>query len=435
MARGLKKDFTFYKAQLAEGVKVFGAFNAVTDENIFYRKSLIDFKFLALLFGRIADFYAGYGNPQVNAQLRSFLNTCAPISKGKQWGEVVVAKPLCQALFYASLDSYYTSSRKGKFPNKMIFTKVGSGIKAFTTTALVVGNGIERYQTLLAKYEKSKGTQVTDFTLDFETELKFGHWGRSEDLAIVQANLKVDYPGDAKSEKFYPLEGGTWFEVLATSPAEPGLSSLVRIPDSRKLKSKKVIHKKYFRKRWGFLPTLKAIPWFNEKKPNKGVIPFRAGMYSVGGWSDLSPVLVLKASGCKEVLYNTRQGGSSVFGQQIFIRLTGYTDKISFWKDLKKKNRSGWRYLTGAERNSPWNRIHNLANPNSSYNLSIREADVIYCTDWDKFEVFKKEIPQTLKDAYHAPLFFKDESTASEYSFGGDSAGKSVDGFPGCIPR
>ena len=67
-------------------------------------------------------------------------------------------------------------------------------------------------------------------------------------------------------------------------------------------------------------------------------------------------------------MYVSRQDGESVFGQQIFIRLTGYTDKISFWKTIEEGNRSGWTNLSSDEANSPWNRLYNLANPNSSFN-------------------------------------------------------------------
>ena len=232
-----------------------------------------------------------------------------------------------------------------------------------------------------------------------------------------------------------PLEGGTWFEVLGTSPAEPGLSNLTRLPDSQNLNPRKVINKRYFYKKWGFLPTLSAIGWFNEKHPSWGVIPFREGILSAGGWSDLHPSLVLKASGCDDVLYVTRQGGESVFGQQIFIRLTGYTDRIRFWRDIRDTNRIGVTDLNYDEKYSPWNKLYNLANPESSYNLSVKVADAVYCTDWDKFFIFKGEVQQTLDDAYTSPLFLKDESRRGEYNFGLDATGRSTDGFPGCIPR
>ncbi|MFT6630979.1 MAG: hypothetical protein ACJAS4_000925 [Bacteriovoracaceae bacterium] len=451
LAKGLKRNFTFYKAQISEAVKVFGSFDAQNDKNIFYREGLVDFKFLGFLFGRVADFYAGYGSVQTNTNLTSFLDQCAQASEGIEWKDLVKSNPECRTSLYKALNAYYEQPlkshtvghgrhkrviyKKGKrvFPNKMIFSKVGSGIKAFPTTSIVVGSAAERYGKRLEEYEMKSAIGVKSFSLDFESELKYGYWGSSESLANVSENLKTLFPNDAKSKQFMGLEGGSWFEVLATSPAEPGLSNIARIPDGNLLNPESVINKKYFKKFLKIFPTLNAISWFDEANPTTGTVPFRENIYSAGGWSDLHPTLVLKASGCEDIVYVTRQGGESVFGQQIFIRLTGYTDKIRFWKDIKSGNRKGWGDLTEEEENSPWNKLYNLKNPNSSFNQSIKTADAVYCTNWDKFNTFKGEVPQTLTDAFYAPVFVKDASTRENYDFGYDSKGKSVDGFPGCI--
>lgn len=451
IAKGLKRNFSFYKGQVAEGLKVFGSFDAEGDKNIFYREGLVDFKYLGFIFGRVADFYAGYGNQKTNIKLTNFLNQCAGPGVGKEWNDLLKSNPECGDSLKLALDSYYDKPlvrftrghgrhkrilyRKGKreFPNKMIFSKVGSGIKAFPTTSLVINGAQERYSKLLKTYEEKKAIGTPEFSLDFDTELKYGYWGDSKDLELVGNNLKNLFPEDTKSQKFYPLEGGSWFEVLGTSPAEPGLSNLTRIPDGNSLRAGSVINKKYFAKFLKIFPTLSAIGWFNEDDPSAGTVPFREGIYSAGGWSDLHPTLVLKASGCEDIVYVTRQGGESVFGQQIFIRLTGYTDKISFWKDIKAGNRKGWEDLTSEEENSPWNKLYNLKNPNSSFNKSIETANAVYCTNWDKFNVLGGEVNQTQTDAYHAPVFVNSIKDQEDYQFGYSSRGKSEDGFPGCI--
>ena len=64
--------------------------------------------------------------------------------------------------------------------------------------------------------------------------------------------------------------------------------------------------------------------------------------------------------------------------------------------------------MTEEEENSPWNRLYNLMNPTSSYNESIQTASAIYCTDWDKYYIFKGEVDKALKDAYNAPIFVND---------------------------
>ena len=456
LARGLKNNFSFYKGQIAEAIKVFGAFDAKNDMNLFYRKGLVDFKYLGVLVGRVADFYAGFGHKEANEQLQVFLEQCGDKSKGRTWPELVESNPSCKNAFEQALSSYYGPRYKFKtvtrlggrakveqrvavprtFPNRMIFEPIGSGIDAYPTTSLVIGDAARRYKEKLSEYENSKATGVEDFNLDFNSELRYAYWGRSEGLYAIQDGLQSEFPNDAKSNLFKALTGGNWFEVLATSPAEPGLSNLVRVPDGTKLDPNKVINKNYFYRRNFFFfstPTLTAQEWFNEESPESGVVPFREGLYSAGGWSDLHPTLVLKARGCEDIVYVTRQGGESVFGQQIFIRLTGYTDKISFWKDIKEGNRNGWINLTEEEEKSPWNQLYNLMNPESSYNKSIDAATAIYCTDWDKFNVFKGEIQPVLDDAYNAPVFVKNDEDRNIYDFGYDFEGKSPDGFPGCI--
>ncbi|MBT4723189.1 hypothetical protein HOB30_05515 [Candidatus Falkowbacteria bacterium] len=456
IAIGLKKNFSFYKQQISEGIKVFGGFDALSDKNIFYRTGIIDFKYLGVLFGRIADFYAGYADDRVNEKIKMFLEECRDVSVGKQWREILMTKPVCHKLFNDSLNAYYTNTviekqnlrghskmrqptfkvvRAPKFPNKMIFEKVGSGLNSLPTTSLIVGKAVDRYTESLNNYAKLEAKNTGDFVVDYDTELKYGYWGSDEALEVVKLNLEDQFPNDLKSQKFSALHGGSWFEVIGTSPAEPGLSNLQRIADGSKLKKNNVLSKKYFYKKWFFMPTLNAIAWFGEDDDNSGVVPFREGMLSAGGWNDLHPTLVLKASGCEDILYLTRQDGESVFGQQIFIRLTGYTDKISFWKEISKNNRSGWRDLSAEEENSPWNRLYNLANPSSSFNISIKQASAVYCTDWNKYNMFDPaQIEPALADAWNAPVFVNDEDLADEYDFGYASKGKSKDNFPGCKP-
>ena len=72
-------------------------------------------------------------------------------------------------------------------------------------------------------------------------------------------------------------------------------------------------------------------------------------------------------------------------------------------------------------------------NPESSFNKSIKASTAVYCTDWDQYYVLKGEVEKVLEDAYNAPIFVNNEDYRNSYDFGGDPAGKSPDGFPGCI--
>lgn len=425
LVQNINRDFSFGKKQLLEAISMLGKFDARNDMALFYREGVVDFKFIALMMGRVADFYAGYTDPTTRSYFKSFIKNCALPAKDLWWSELASNVPYCQKLFDKSLESYYL---KKQFANKMIFEKIGSGLSALPTTAIVHGNAISRYQSRLKQYWNQRGENTPDFSLNFNTELSYGYWGKDETLNSIKNKLKRDFSDDTKSQKFLSLGQGSWFEVLSTSPAEPGLANLQRLPDSRSIKPEEIINRSYFKKILGIFPTLRPELWFNEENPQKGIIPFRSGIFSAGGWSDLHPTLVLRASGCEQIVYVTRQGGDSVFAQQIFIRLTGFADKIRFWKDIRSNNRQGWTNLTQEEEDSPWNKLYNLANPNSSYSHSITEANAIFCTNWDNFDLFGGDLAKIELDSWNAPLF-----SQSTYSFGQDSLGKSNDGFPGCL--
>lgn len=428
----LHRDFSFGKTQLIEAITKIGKFDARNDMALFYREGLVDFKFIALMLGKVADYYAGFGEVSANAYQKSFLNNCAVIAKNKWWDELIEEAPYCADLFKKSLNKYYSQKDHA---NKMIFEKIGSGLSAMPATSIVKGPAIARYFSLRKKYQEQRGNNLQDFSVNYDTELSYGYWGENNLLTRVKQNLTNQFPDDLKSQKFMSLGAGSWFEVLSTSPAEPGLSNLLRLPDSEKMSRNAILSKDYFKKLLGFIPTHRATQWFDEVNPQNGLIPFRKDLLSAGGWSDLHPTLVLKASGCQEVVYVTRQGGDSVFAQQIFIRLSGDTQNLPFWKDIRDNNRKGWTDLSAAGENTPWNRLYNLGNAESSYSRSIKAADAIYCTDWDAYDLFSGQISELQKDAWQAPIFFNQEIDQRNYEFAGTSEGKSQDGFPGCIPK
>jgi len=96
---------------------------------------------------------------------------------------------------------------------------------------------------------------------------------------------------------------------------------------------------------------------------------------SAGGWSDLHPVLVLENLGCEQVVYVTRRGDESGFARGV-ARLLGMSeaDEAALY-DLDQA---------------------------SAFDLSIREADGVWCTDWNEMPAFPTE--QISADAYSAPL-------------------------------
>jgi hypothetical protein len=100
------------------------------------------------------------------------------------------------------------------------------------------------------------------------------------------------------------------------------------------------------------------------------------GRYSAGGWSDLAPVLALKNIGCKRVVYVQRQGDESIFAARIAAQL-------------------------GMDETT-WKSLYDLSTEESGYQRSVSEADAVWCTNWNAFEITQQS--ELAKDAYSAPF-------------------------------
>lgn len=153
-----------------------------------------------------------------------------------------------------------------------------------------------------------------------------------------------------------------WLEALASSPAEPGLSNLVDLSGE---------------------------------------------LVSAGGWSDLHPTLILKAHGCRDVVYLTRGGGESMFAQGVMKKLTQFEGfDWSDWANLTgaqryQKNSRGDSSDVGAYASS-WSKLYNMANPESSIRKSLSAATTTVCTQWDKYDP-RKEFHALVEDSFRAP--------------------------------
>ena len=98
---------------------------------------------------------------------------------------------------------------------------------------------------------------------------------------------------DEKTNRFRAIDNVTWADVLRYSPAEPGLSRALVLPDGR---------------------------------------------VSAGGWSDLHPVQSLKNMGCDKVIYLTRQGEESRFARGVSQLLGMQPDDDTALFDLSQTN-------------------------------------------------------------------------------------------------
>ncbi|MCO4753112.1 MAG: hypothetical protein KC478_01450 [Bacteriovoracaceae bacterium] len=361
---------SFRKTEITKAIKEFGKFNAVTDDTLFFRPGLLNFKSLAKIFGQMGDFYAGVKlsdaslQENVDQDLNKFLASCAAGSEDLTWQQINQSKPYCRKLFGKAVLTRRAAAQASNQVPVRIYENVSSHLLTLPTTSVLLGNAVESYKAAKEQYGLNSDPAFGSQFKIKQRELRFGYWGKEETLKRIGSFLKTNEltKDDEKSKKFISLGDASWMDVISTSPAEPGLSNFIELSKNR---------------------------------------------ISAGGWSDLHPTLVLKASGCQDIVYVTRKGGESMFSQDVIERLTSI-DGFS-WKE--------WQNLTPAQKvqkrargdsrdvgpyASLWSKLYNMANPDSSINVSMKAATTTVCTDWDRFNV-KKQMNELIEQSFKAP--------------------------------
>jgi hypothetical protein len=276
--------------EIKTSISQLGAFS-VDDNRLFFRSGVLNWPALAQLFGRVGDFYAGYG-PSDKAGMSAWLDACAESTRDKPWSEAADV-PLgsggtCGSAFEALVKDYRVKARAaaGTYASR-IDARVGdpkSPLRKLVSTAVLEREAVTKYKAARARYVTGEfATGSIPFDPAF-ADVNFGYWGSDADLAKVKGNEQRFV--DLKTKKFSSLGNATWREILSASPAEPGLSRFVELSDGR---------------------------------------------FSAGGWSDLAPALVLKNLGCEQVVYVTREGDESSFATKI-AKNAGMSE--SDWKNL-----------------------------------------------------------------------------------------------------
>ena len=280
----------FNVSEIKTSITQLGAFS-VDDNRLFFRTGVIAWPALASMFGRVGDFYAGYG-PSDKVGMTAWLDACAERTRDMPWSEAskvsVNGGGTCGSAFDSLVAGFRAKARtsEGTYPSR-IDERVGdpsSPLHKLVSTAVLEREAVTKYKAARARYVTGEiATGNVPFTPSF-SDVNFGYWGSDADLAKVKSN-----PGsfdDLKTKKFSSLGNAPWREVLAASPAEPGLSRFVELSDGR---------------------------------------------FSAGGWSDLAPALVLKNLGCEQVIYVTREGDESDFATKI-AKNAGMSE--SDWQNL-----------------------------------------------------------------------------------------------------
>lgn len=364
----LEKWRTLQREQekLRLALEVFGKFDAKNDQTLFVRDGIINFTAVSEVFDFVANFYSLRGaSEQASQSFSQFLRHCAPGSEGMSWRQIVQAKPECQQGLVAALRLFDINRNKSR---PRLDDEVGMSLPAFISTSVVVGPSYKNLVKIKEQYGLGLKANY-DFQLASQ-DLKFGYWGRREDLQAIQ-DYFLNHPSELivsidKSKRFMPLGQATWKLMLTLSPAEPGLSPM--------------------------------LPFLVQGRE----------VMSLGGWSDLHPVPILKAKGCEKVIYLTRKGGDSIFAQGVAKRLLGFAQLP--WEELDPADSDSNltqtlnnRGRTGAV-DEGWSQMFNLANPRSSFGASLLLADAVVCTNWNGFDV-KKDFKGLIEESYRAPVF------------------------------
>ena len=304
-----QEHLAFNVRELQTSISQLGAF-AVDDDRLFFRAGVLSWPALAGLFGRVGDFYAGYG-PSDLAGARAWLDGCAEATVGKPWedaAKVPSALPAhagatCGDLFRGLVTAYRTKVRAGAtYASRLDEAPGGGALHAVVTTAVVGGETVARYASALAEYRRGVyPTGQIPFSPSFD-DVTFGYWGGAADLAKIDANPRGW--DDLKTHKRETLGRATWRTILAASPAEPGLSRFVGLPHGR---------------------------------------------LSAGGWSDLAPSLALANLGCRHVVYVTREGDESKFAVAIAKHLGMSEAEWHALYDLATPASSYARSIAGAD--------------------------------------------------------------------------------------
>lgn len=321
----------FYATELQNGLKAFGAFHAETDHNIFFRPNLVNFDLAVEQIGKIADFYALNGADAHTVSLwANFFKLCS--TDDLLWHELP-ASSACHGRFQALVHSYYLGA-KVKVP--FFKNKIGYSIPTLPITSVLVDSAHEQAQKALSDYHVAMDpTFGQNFKLNNPEDVRIGYWGSTDLVSKITVNVRRF--GDEKSRRFMGLGLSTWKKPLTLSPAEPGLA------------------------------------------PFQSFVSEGRTFTSAGGWPDLAPTLVLRAAGCHQIVYLTREGGESVFAQGVAKRIYN----ADFFEKLHR--------LDGQ----------------SSLRTSLDEADAILCTKWNDFNVKKDGVKDLISNAYRSPYFVR----------------------------
>ncbi len=344
---------------LYEGLKSFGSFD-MTDPQFLFRPALLNFKSLAHFLGHMGDFYG-------NASLwRTWVRACGQGSRGQEWSEL---SQNCRNSF-SDVTAGFLRSVDKKQP-KSIYTKIDA--KSLVSTSVLDSTLGRRAQIRLNNYQNFvRETEAIIQNSEESEQLKIGYFMTPANASKIFSSLDskggsrfgnfssvgvqnlwtLEGSKNVKWEKMTYLGSANWSVILQTSPAEPGLSSVVPFHVS------------------------------TERGDLREWV-------SAGGWADLEPIEILKAAGCSDVVYITRRGGPAQFGMGVAAQILG--------SPLVRSSSNEVQIPAINETQSLMYQLYSTQTLKSSFMRALSYADQVYCSDWNSlngtkataFEVFR----------------------------------------------
>jgi hypothetical protein len=349
-----KDDLSLQQYRIGEvknEIQTFGNFSP-TDVRNLLRPGLINFKELAVLFGRIGNFYAGRGIFGTNSNIynasdmQSYLDLCATVTRGKSWGELSSAQSMCASKMISMMTTYRESYLTSEGPSQLEprDTRLNDPVGGAQYGHFVVIMGVLDQNEWLRVKERQDCYQKNDVAcytrpLKIYNQTHFGYFGASSDLEGIKNNR--GHYDDLKTAKAKIYPGYSWRVALERSPAEPGLARVT-----------------------------------------EGLSSTEA---TLAGWVDLHPIQQLKNMGCAETTFITRR--TAVEGSD----------------DSKFAQGIGTMLGMTPIQHDMFYKIENLK---SSFTQALALADHVLCTDWDAFK--GTDISNIESNAFTSPLYSKE---------------------------
>ena len=325
------REYRFRIEELIRSASVLGGFEP-TDPSMFFREPIVSYEGFTRVLGRIANFYAGVDSVS-NAVLLDFIQSCLSMSRGRTWSQIAslpLAQGTCGSLFAQAVNTYRMRVRTGVWTPPIdqdrVHQTIGQFLITYVPTAILDGvSAVDTFAQSLATYRSEKKASLP---VDFD-DVRFGYFTPYPQGHGALFAMKDRFSNNAKVAKAVHLNShakATWQEALRYSTIEPGLSRIIQAGSDRAY---------------------------------------------IGGWADLHPTQILRASGCKKIVYINRIGPETTFvAKQRPNELGAPTGRHGVAEWLNMTSEQYWH-------------LYDMKNPDNAYNQSIREADAVWCTDRD----------------------------------------------------